>query len=150
LVEEEVDMADIDPREQPAPPPTPESRSGGEVDSDAPDWIDSLAQRSSGLPGTSRATKATTKEKSPWRYAGIGLQFLGTTLLFVWIGYELDKRMGWSPWGMVTLAMLSVIGSLYLLIKDVIKENAESERRSAQATKHQAVQQQDGRRRDER
>jgi F0F1-type ATP synthase assembly protein I len=88
-------------------------------------WIDSLAQRSTGLPGTSRAEDKATDEKSPWRYAGLGLQFLGTTLLFVWMGYELDKRMGWTPWGMVSLAMLSVIGSLYLLIKDVIKENAD-------------------------
>jgi F0F1-type ATP synthase assembly protein I len=88
-------------------------------------WIDSLAQRSSGLPGTSRPVVKVSDEKSPWRYAGIGLQILGTTLLFVWMGYELDKRMGWTPWGMVTLTMLSVIGSLYLLIKEVMKENAD-------------------------
>jgi F0F1-type ATP synthase assembly protein I len=91
-------------------------------------WIDSLAQRSTGLPGTSRATKTESDEKSPWRYAGLGLQFAGTTLIFVLMGYQLDKKMGWSPWGLVSLGMLGVIGGLYLLIKEVIKENADEPR----------------------
>lgn len=87
-------------------------------------FIDSLAHRSTGLPGTSRARPASG-EKSPWHYAGLGFQFAGTTLLFVFFGYQLDKHMGWSPWGLVSLGMIGVIGSLYLLIKDALKENAD-------------------------
>lgn len=94
-------------------------------------WIESLAHRSTGLPGTEKK-KPAAKEKSPWRYAGVGLQFAGTAALFVFMGYKLDEWQGWSPWGTVSLGMLGVIGSLYLLIKDVIKENAEAERRSDQ------------------
>jgi len=89
-------------------------------------WIDSLAQRSTGLPEyTKQPVEKSDTEKSPWRYAGLGLQFAGTTGLFVFMGYELDKRMGWTPWGLVSLGMLGLIGGLYLLIKDVMKENAD-------------------------
>ena len=84
-------------------------------------WIDNLARRSTGLPQYEKAAGKSESEPSAWRYAGLGIQFAGTTGLFVLMGYELDKRMGWAPWGMVSLGMLGLIGGLYLLIKDVIK-----------------------------
>jgi ATP synthase protein I len=126
-------MADADKTSREQPPSTSsspsEKPSDGEVSGDSDDqkvgWIEGLAERSTGLPGTSRATKPNPEEKSPWRYAGLGLQFAGTSLLFVWFGYMLDNWMGWTPWGLVSLGMLGVIGGLYLLIKEVIKENAD-------------------------
>jgi F0F1-type ATP synthase assembly protein I len=33
--------------------------------------------------------------------------------------------MGWSPWATVGFTMLGLIGGLYLLIKDAIKDNAD-------------------------
>jgi F0F1-type ATP synthase assembly protein I len=112
---------------------SPQNKKGEALGQDSADqkvgWIESLAHRSTGLPGTEKK-KPAAKEKSPWRYAGLGLQFAGTAGLFVFMGYKLDERQGWSPWGTVSLGMLGVIGGLYLLIKEVIKENAESERRS--------------------
>ena len=113
---------------------TPNAK-GEEKNADSGDekvgWINSLAQRSTGLPQYAKKPVASQPEtdNSPWRYAGLGLQFAATTGVFVLMGYELDKRMGWSPWGLVTLGMLGLIGGLYLLIKDVIKSNADTEDR---------------------
>ena len=100
-------------------------------------WIDSLAQRSTGLPEYTKdpSARKPENESSPWRYAGLGLQFAGTTGLFVFMGYELDKRMGWTPWGLVGLGMLGLVGGLYLLIKEVIKADADPSPKGRQAKK---------------
>lgn len=82
-------------------------------------WIEDLALRSSGVPQPENPS-AKDKEQSPWRFAGFGLQFAGLVILFTFMGYEIDKRMGWFPWMTVTLSMLAVIGNMYLLIKELV------------------------------
>jgi len=84
-----------------------------------------LAQRSSGLP---QNRSAPQREKSPWSYAGLGLQFAGTTALFAFMGLYLDHRFGWSPWGTLSLTMVGLVGGLYLLIKDSLKANRDETR----------------------
>lgn len=37
-------------------------------------------------------------------FAGVGLQFAITVLLFAFLGVWLDRRLGWSPW--LTLVMV--------------------------------------------
>lgn len=87
-------------------------------------WIEGLAQRSAGLPPKTEPPKKD-QEKSPWSYAGVGLQFAATTAIFVLMGMYVDRRMGSAPWATVGLTMLGLVGGLYLLIKDAIKENAD-------------------------
>src|ERR1051325_3822940 len=90
------------------------------------DFMDELARRSAGLPSQT----TPQREKSPWSYAGLGLQFAGTTALFVVMGLYLDHRFGWSPWGTVGLTMLGLVGGLYLLIKDSLKQNRDQDRKT--------------------
>jgi F0F1-type ATP synthase assembly protein I len=88
-------------------------------------WLEKLAQKSTGLPDTAPkpdAPPATAKDATLWKYAGLGLQFAGTVAIFAYLGYELDRWKNWSPWGLVTLSMIAVIGNLYLLIKEGLKE----------------------------
>jgi F0F1-type ATP synthase assembly protein I len=100
--------------------PTPPSPDAGPT----PGWIEGLAKRSTGLPGDVTTKRGATQgERTLWTFAGLGLQFAATTALFTYMGYALDRRMGWSPWGMISLAMIAVIGSLYLLIKEAMRDN---------------------------
>ena len=95
-------------------------------------WIDNLAQRSTGLPEgsgrseskppPSRNGSQPTQGKSPWAMAGVGLQFAVTTAVFAFIGYFLDKRYGWSPWGVIGCSLVGFIGGFYLLIKEFLKD----------------------------
>jgi len=87
-------------------------------------WIEGLAKRSTGLPKPISPSRQEP-EKSPWSYAGIGIQFAATTALFFGMGWYVDWKFGWSPWATVGFTMLGVIGGLYLLIKDAIKNNAD-------------------------
>ena len=57
------------------------------------------------------------------RHLGVGLQMLvGVGLGFV-VGTWLDKRYGWSPWGVMVCTMLGLASGMYLLIKDAIRIN---------------------------
>lgn len=122
--EDEKDSTGSSRPDSGAEPTAPASSQGG--------WVDKLAERSSGLPG--KTTKSSSGEPevaggaggaggNSWHYAGLGLQFAGTVGIFAAAGYWLDHRFGWSPWGIVTLTMIAVIGSMYLLIKEGMKDN---------------------------
>jgi len=89
-------------------------------------WVGDLAQRSSGVPPANPdgETKQSAGERSAgWRFAGIGFQFAGTVGLFAYFGYWVDQHFGWSPWGTVTLVLIAVIGNMYLLIKEALRQN---------------------------
>ena len=106
------------------PPDNPGSpEKSGEFPSGSPSgsqgFINRLAQRSTGLepPLPTRSDD----EKSPWSIAGMGFQLVATTLLFAGMGYLLDREFGWSPWGLVVMTLIGMIGGLYLLIKEALK-----------------------------
>jgi len=84
-------------------------------------WIDTLAQRSTGLPDSSGQKKES--DRSPWSYAGLGIQTAGTIALLTYMGYWLDGKYNFSPWATVTCATLGIVGSCYLLIKEVIQSD---------------------------
>ena len=63
------------------------------------------------------------KEPDWGRFAGIGLQVAVGAGLGALVGSWLDKKYGWSPWGVTVGVMLGVIAGLYLLIKDAMKMN---------------------------
>jgi hypothetical protein len=97
---------------------TPQTRKPGNAG-----WVERLAQKSTGLPQERSAEpKRGSEDKTLWQYAGLGLQMGLTILLFAFLGYEIDKRMGWSPWGLVTASMLAVVGNMYLLVKESLKD----------------------------
>ncbi|MGN6370517.1 MAG: AtpZ/AtpI family protein [Phycisphaerae bacterium] len=58
-----------------------------------------------------------------WKLAGLGFQFAASSVIFALIGVYIDKRTGWSPWGVVSLVFLALIGNLYLLIKEGLKSD---------------------------
>jgi len=107
---------DENPSEKPLDPTTEKEEKVG--------WIEGLAKRSTGLPED--ATPPKDQGKSSWSYAGTGIQFAATTALFVLMGWYVDRKMGWFPWATVGFTMLGLIGGLYLLIKDAIKDNSDA------------------------
>jgi F0F1-type ATP synthase assembly protein I len=56
-------------------------------------------------------------------FVGIGLQMLVGVGLGLLIGQWVDRRYGWSPWGMIVCAMLGLAAGMYLLIKDAMRMN---------------------------
>ncbi len=54
------------------------------------------------------------------RFALMGFEFLGVTLVFGAIGHWLDGKFGWPGYATVTCIVLAVIGELYLQIKTLL------------------------------
>lgn len=57
------------------------------------------------------------------RYLGIGLQMAAGVGLGSLVGWWLDQKYGWAPWGITVGSMLGLASGMYLLIKDAIRIN---------------------------
>lgn len=101
------------------PKTPPAAKTGG--------WIENLAKRSSGLEEhvtPANASPQDTLRNPAWKYAGLGIQLGLTTALFAWFGYLLDGYMGWTRHqGLLVLSFVAIVGNLYLMIKEAMKEN---------------------------
>ena len=62
-------------------------------------------------------------EVSPWALAGLGTQFFGAILLFVWVGNWLDRRFGTAPLFLLSGVLLGGGGTFYLSYRRLTKPN---------------------------
>ena len=61
-------------------------------------------------------------EKSPWRYAHIGVQLAVSVLLGFTAGYWLDKKLRTAPWLAIAGAGLFFAAGLYSVIRQVLDD----------------------------
>jgi hypothetical protein len=76
----------------------------------------------------------------------VGFEFAGAVLGLALVGWWLDKKYGWSPWGVLIGAGLGLIGGTYNLIRESLMafKDADRQRKSrygAAATKSGQLQQ---------
>jgi len=57
------------------------------------------------------------------QFVSVGLQMAVGVALGVIIGGWLDRRYGWSPWGVTVGSMLGLAAGMYMLIRDAIRMN---------------------------
>ncbi|MFT4603469.1 MAG: F0F1-type ATP synthase assembly protein I [Rhodothermales bacterium] len=65
-------------------------------------------------------------ESSP--YVGLGFQLAGAVLIYVGIGFFVDRWLDTSPWGLVTGAVVGMIAFFLQLVRVVRRMNAETHR----------------------
>ena len=70
-------------------------------------------------------------------YAGLGLQFAASILLFLWVGQWLDRRLGTEPWLMIIGVFTGAGASFYSMYRKLMaiqerEERAARERREAE------------------
>lgn len=70
---------------------------------------------------------SSQKEQKPYnsflKYSGLGLQMVLTIGVAGWLGYLLDKKLSFQfPVFLLTFVVMALVGSLYLLIKNLPKE----------------------------
>jgi ATP synthase protein I len=59
-------------------------------------------------------------EQDLWRYVSLGTQLTGTVGVFVLLGWWLDNKYGWSPWGVLISGTLGVAAGMYHFVKDAL------------------------------
>ena len=53
-------------------------------------------------------------------FAGIGVQFAASILLFLWLGQWLDKRIGTTPWGTIVGVFTGAGGAFYAMYRKLM------------------------------
>jgi len=60
--------------------------------------------------------------RTPWvRYGGMGFDFAAALVVFVLVGYWVDRHFGCSPVGLLVGAGLGLVGGMYNLIRQGLK-----------------------------
>jgi F0F1-type ATP synthase assembly protein I len=77
------------------------------------------------------------KDSSGWRsnvyirFSSIGIQMGVIIFIFTWLGIYLDEYLKMeTPWMTVVFSLLGVIGSLALIIREVLKLNQNDDSKS--------------------
>ncbi len=57
-----------------------------------------------------------------WDYAQIGLELAASVLLGFWAGYQLDKKLGTSPWLMLGCTAVGMATGFYVVARELFKD----------------------------
>ncbi len=105
-------MPDSNPQEE---QPLPEKKSEARPDSVPRTPLDRLERHTADL-----MDKRGMGGFGLQRFALMGFEFLGVTLVFGGIGHWLDGKFGWPGYATVTCIVVAVLGELYLQIKTLL------------------------------
>jgi len=56
-----------------------------------------------------------------WKWSGLGFEFAGVVLLFIYFGYLVDRRWHSDPWGMIAGGAIGLIGGIYWVAKEGLR-----------------------------
>lgn len=75
------------------------------------------------------------RDRPSWvRFSGVGIEFAAAVAGFTLLGYWIDNRYESRPWGVLTGAVLGLVGGMYNLIREslgAIREQRRSGDRDA-------------------
>ena len=67
---------------------------------------------------------AKNQDDQNWgQYLGVGLQMAVGAGLGWLVGSWLDRKYGWTPWGMTIGVLVGLAAGMYLLIKEALRMN---------------------------
>lgn len=70
---------------------------------------------------------AAEKGTSVGEYAGLGLQFAASIVLFLYLGQWLDRRLGTAPWLLLACVFLGAGASFYGMYRKLMAAQARDE-----------------------
>jgi len=62
------------------------------------------------------------KNEDYWNYAQIGLELAAAVLLGFWAGYQLDKKLGTSPWLLLGGSAGGMAAGFYVVARELFKD----------------------------
>ncbi|MBI2796232.1 MAG: AtpZ/AtpI family protein [Gemmatimonadetes bacterium] len=64
------------------------------------------------------------------RFAGVGIQFAASILLFLWLGQWVDGKLGTGPWGLIVGVFTGAGGAFYSMYRGLMAAERADEQRS--------------------
>jgi F0F1-type ATP synthase assembly protein I len=87
-----------------------------------------MAQETPGFRSPqAREAEAAREARVGWKYAGIGLQFAGSILLFLYLGQWLDARLGSGPVGLIVGVFVGAGAAFYSMYRRLMADLAREE-----------------------
>jgi F0F1-type ATP synthase assembly protein I len=78
--------------------------------------------------GDPRSDEERARAREAGRYLGVGLQFAGSIVLFLFIGYWLDQRLGTTPLLLIVGVFVGAGAGFYSLYRQLVIVPRERER----------------------
>ena len=82
-------------------------------------------------PQLDGAADAAREARNGWKYAGIGLQFAGSILLFLYLGQWVDARLGSGPVGLIVGVFVGAGAAFFSMYRRLMADLAREEGRRA-------------------
>ncbi|MBK8248471.1 MAG: AtpZ/AtpI family protein [Gemmatimonadetes bacterium] len=80
-------------------------------------------------PQKDEAADAAREARNGWKYAGIGLQFAGSILLFLYAGQWVDARLGSGPIGLILGVFVGAGAAFFSMYRRLMADLAREEGR---------------------
>lgn len=75
------------------------------------------------FPGSSDPESEDRRQaRSLGKYAGVGLQFAASILLFLYAGQWVDRRLGSAPWGMIIGVFTGAGAAFYSMYRTLMAD----------------------------
>jgi ATP synthase protein I len=81
------------------------------------------------LPGSGPESEDRRQSRRLGKYAGIGLQFAVSIVLFLYAGQWVDRKLGSEPWGMIVGVFTGAGAAFYSMYRKLMADLAEDEAR---------------------
>lgn len=82
-----------------------------------------MATTPQGSPNGRRDESADSRAaRRAGSYAGIGLQFAGSILLFLYAGQWIDRRFGTAPWGVLVGVFVGAGAAFYSMYRRLMSD----------------------------
>jgi F0F1-type ATP synthase assembly protein I len=75
--------------------------------------------------------------RSAGKYAGIGLQFAASIVLFLYAGQFVDRRFGTAPWGLLLGVFVGASAAFYSMYSRLMADQRREDARRAEERKRQ-------------
>lgn len=82
-----------------------------------------------GRPGESEDAKLA---RAAGRYAGVGLQFAASIVVFLYAGQWVDRRFGTAPWGVLAGVFVGASAAFYSIYRRLMADLRREEERKRQ------------------
>lgn len=70
-----------------------------------------------------------SSDREAGRYLGVGLQFAGSIVLFLFVGQWLDRRLGTEPWLLLLGVFVGAAAGFYSLYRQLVIDPRDRGRR---------------------
>jgi ATP synthase protein I len=86
-------------------------------------------------PGTNDPRQGPDKGISTGEYAGLGIQFAASIVVFLYLGQWLDRKLGTAPWLLLAGVFIGAGGSFYSMYRRLMAAQAREDAARAERRK---------------